>query len=66
MKITPSRYVLAAEILTIFLFHLVKIKQAEKHPADIVFVQTSKREAVHKPIVEDKTGLTYLLVNLIK
>jgi hypothetical protein len=66
MKITPSRYVLAAEIITIFLFHLVKIKQAEKHPADIVFAQTAKNMALHKPVVENKTGFEYMLVNLIK
>jgi hypothetical protein len=66
MKITPSRYVLAAEILTIFLFHLVKIKQAEKHPGDTAFTPAAKNMPLHKPIVEDKTVFQYMLVNLIK
>ena len=66
MKTTPSRYILAAEILAISLFHTVKIKQAEKHPVETVLAQSVKNTAIHKPIVEDKTGIEYMLVNLLK
>jgi hypothetical protein len=66
MKTTPSRYVLAAEILTIILFHAVKIKQAEKHPADTAFVQMKKNLTVHKPAQENTAGKEYMLVNLLK
>jgi hypothetical protein len=66
MKITPSRYVLAAEILAIFFFHLVKIKQAEKHPTETVFTQTAKMITLPKPDLIKRTGFEYMLVNLIK
>ena len=42
MKTKPSSYVLAAEILIIILFHAVKIRQSEKHPAEIVFTPAAK------------------------
>jgi hypothetical protein len=66
MKTNPSRYVLVAEILTIILFHAVKIKQAEKHPAYTVFSEINKNMPLHKPVVENKSGVEYMLVNLIK
>ena len=66
MKITPSRYVLAAEILAIFIFHLVKIRQGEKHSPDLVFTQTVKTSTLPKPEVKEKNEFEYLLVNLIK
>jgi hypothetical protein len=65
MKTTPSRYVLAAEIIIIILFHTVKIKQAEKHPSDIAFSPVTKNLTLHKA-VEGKSGVEYMLVNLIK
>ncbi len=66
MKITPSSCVLVAELFTIFLFHLVKIKQAEKHPADTAITQTVKVKPVQKPVADSKTGIEYMLVSLIK
>jgi hypothetical protein len=66
MKTTPSRYILAAEILTIFLFHFVKIKQGEKHPADLAFSPETKNMPIHKPFTENKSGFEYMLVNLVK
>lgn len=66
MKTNPSSYVLAAEILTIVLFHAVKIKQAEKHLADTAFIHASKTRILHKPAVENKPGTEYMLVNLVK
>jgi hypothetical protein len=66
MKTTPSRYVLAAEILIVILFHAVKIKQAEKHSSDIAFSPLSKTVNLHKTTVENKSGIEYMLVNLIK
>jgi hypothetical protein len=66
MKNKTSSYVLAAEILTVILFHAVKINQAEKHPVDIVFNQTGKTIALHKPATEKNSGFAYMLVNLVK
>jgi hypothetical protein len=66
MKTNPSSYVLAAEILTIVLFHAVKIKQAEKHLADTAFVHINKTRTLHKPAVENKPGAEYMLVKLVK
>jgi hypothetical protein len=66
MKTNPSSYVLAIEILIITLFHIVKIKQAEKHPEEIVFTHVIKAIPPHKAAVENKSGSEYMLVNLIK
>jgi hypothetical protein len=66
MKTKTSSYVLAAEILTIVLFHAVKINQAQKHPAETAFTPSSKTIALHRQPVDNKTGFEYMLVNLIK
>jgi hypothetical protein len=66
MKTTPSRYVLVAEIITIILFHAVKIRQAEKHSAEIVFMQSPNHSTGHKSTAEDRSNAEYMLVNLIK
>ena len=66
MKTKPSHYVLAVEILAIVLFHAVKIKKAEKHPADVVYMPVSKSVTIQKPVVENKTSVEYMLVNLVK
>ena len=66
MKTTPSRYILAAELATIFLFHAVKIKQAEKRPAESDFTRVNKTTPLSKPVVENKSGIEYLLVKLVK
>ena len=66
MKTTPSTYVLAVEILIITLFHVVKIKQAEKHPDEIVFTHIMEGAPLHKPVIDNKSGSEYLLVNLVK
>ena len=66
MKTKTSSFVLAAEILTIILFHAVKINQAQKHPADTAFTTSNKTVALHRQPVENKSGFEYMLVNLIK
>jgi hypothetical protein len=67
MKTNPSSYVLAIEILIITLFHVVKIKQAEKHPAELAFSHVSKNLLLNKPaVVETKASAEYLLVSLVK
>jgi hypothetical protein len=66
MKITPSSCVLVAELFTIFLFHLVKIKQAEKHPAETVLSHTVKVKPLPKTDTDNKSGFEYMLVSLIK
>jgi hypothetical protein len=66
MKITPSSCVLVAELFTIFLFHLVKIKQAEKHPVETVLTHTATVKPVHQPVTDNKSGFEYMLVSLIK
>ena len=66
MKTTPSRYVLAVEILTIILLHAVKIRQAEKHPADMAFNPSVKNMQITKPVIEDKPGAEFMLLNLVK
>lgn len=66
MKITPSSCVLVAELFTIFLFHLVKIKQAEKHPGETVLTHTVSVKPAHKPVTDNKSGIEYMLVSLIK
>jgi hypothetical protein len=64
MKTNPSRYVLAAEILTIILFHAVKIKQAEKHPSETVLNATVQTINQPKSATENKSGFEYMLVKL--
>ena len=66
MKTNPSRYVLLAEILIIILFHVVKIKQAEKHPADMAFAPTVNNMPIPKLPIENKSGVEYILVNLFR
>lgn len=66
MKTNSSRYVLVAEILTIILFHAVKIRQAEKHPAEMVFIHSVKNVNQNKPVVENRSATEYMLVNLVK
>jgi hypothetical protein len=66
MKTNPSHYVLAAEVLIIILFHTVKIRQAEKHSSDTAFAPLIKTMNRHKPVIEDKSGIEYMLVNMIK
>jgi hypothetical protein len=66
MKTTPSRYVLAVEILTIILLHAVKIRQAEKHPGDMAFNPTANNTQITKPVIENKPGAEFMLVNLVK
>jgi len=66
MKTKSSSYVLAAEIITIILFHAVKIRQTEKHPADIVFNRTPKNLSIHQPVAKSAAASEYMLVNLVK
>jgi hypothetical protein len=66
MKTNPSHYVLVAEVLIIILFHAVKIQQSEKHPSDTAFVPVAKNMTLHKPVIENKTSIEFMLVNLIK
>ena len=66
MKTNPSSYVLAIEILIITLFHAVKIKQSEKHSAEMVFTQGAKAEVLPKMVNQNKTSTEYMLVNLVK
>jgi hypothetical protein len=66
MKTNSSSYVLAAEILIIVLFHVVKIKQSEKHPAEMAFTPVSKTVALPKLGTQNKTSTEYMLVNLVK
>ncbi|HCL83894.1 MAG TPA: hypothetical protein DIC22_07960 [Chitinophagaceae bacterium] len=66
MKSKSSHFVLAAEILTIILFHMVKIRQTEKHPAETALINTGKMTNLHQPAAEIKTGTEYMLVNLVK
>ena len=66
MKSNSSSYVLAAEILIVILFHVVKIKQSEKHPGEMAFAQGAKTVAMPKLITQNKTGTEYMLVNLVK
>ena len=66
MKIKPSCYVLAAEILTITLFHVVKIRQAESHQTDIVFNKEFKTTPLRQPVAENKSGMVYVLEHLIR
>jgi len=66
MKTNSSSYVLAAEIITIILFHAVKIRQAEKHPAEIALTRTTKTISIHQAGTEKKPAAEYMLVNMIK
>jgi hypothetical protein len=66
MKTNSSRYVLAAEILIIILFHVVKIKQGDKHPGEMAFTPVNKTVTLPKLNTPDKSGTEYLLVNLVK
>ena len=66
MKIKPSYYVLVAEILTIALFHAVKIRQAERHPSEIVFSKAYKATPLHQPVTENKSGVEYAVETLFK
>ena len=66
MKANRSSYILAAEILTIILFHAVKIKQSEKHPAEMVFSESGKNAVVHQPQMEKKAGSVIMMADLVK
>ena len=66
MKTNSSSYVLAAEILIVILFHVVKIKQSEKHPGEMAFAQGTKTVSLPKLVTQSKTGTEYMLVNLVK
>jgi len=66
MKSNSSSYVLAAEILIIILFHVVKIKQSEKHPGEMAFTRAVKTVTLPKLVTPSKTGTEYMLVNLVK
>jgi hypothetical protein len=66
MKIKPSYYVLVAEILTITLFHIVKFRQTEQHPAEIVFSRTNKTLTPHQLVTEIKNGMEYAVGNIVK
>jgi hypothetical protein len=66
MKTNSSRYVLAAEILIIILFHVVKIKQADKHAGEMAFTRVNKTVTLPKVNTPDKSSIEYLLVNLVK
>ncbi len=65
MKTNRSRYLLAAEILTIVLFHVVKFKQTEKHSGDLV-LSNRKTMPLPKPAAETKAATEYMFVNLVK
>jgi hypothetical protein len=66
MKIKPSYYVLVAEILTITLFHVVKFRQTERHPAEMVFTKANKTLTLHQLQTEIKNGMEYAVGNLVK
>ena len=66
MKSKSSSYVLAAEILIIILFHVVKIKQSEKQSGDMVFTPAVRAVTLPKMDTKNKTGTEYILVNLVK
>ena len=66
MKAKSSSYVLAAEILIIILFHVVKIKQSEKQSGDMVFTPAAGTVTLPKMDAKSKTGTEYMLVNLVK
>jgi hypothetical protein len=66
MKSNSSSYVLAAEILIIILFHVVKIKQTEKHSGEMAFAASARTIALPKMDTKNKTGTEYMLVNLVK
>lgn len=66
MKIKSSHYVLIAEILIIALIHTIKIRQSEKSPADVVFTPVVKTVYLHKTAIENKTVITYMLLNFVK
>jgi hypothetical protein len=66
MKSNSSSFVLAAEILIIILFHAVKIKQSEKHPAELAYTRAVKAVQMPKLVTQNKTGTEYMLFNLVK
>lgn len=66
MKTSPSHFILAAEVIIIILFHTVKIRQNERHSVDIAFTHPSKTTNLHKPEIENKTGIEYMLAKMIK
>jgi hypothetical protein len=66
MKSNLSRYILAAEILAIVIFHAVKIKQEEKQPVETAFERFNKSIPLQKPAIGDQFGIEYMLLSLIK
>jgi hypothetical protein len=66
MKTNPSHFILVAEIIIIILFHTVKIRQSEKHPAETAFAHINQKVSPHKTVTENKSGFEYMLVNLVK
>jgi len=63
---TPSRYILAAEILIVALFHTAKIKQAEKQPPVQAFTQAQPAKTSPKPLARHNSAVEYMLLNVIK
>jgi hypothetical protein len=66
MKTKLSYYVLLAEIITIVLFHIVKIKQTEKHLSDIVYTHTIQKDTLHVVVIKNNTAMAYMLMRLVK
>ena len=63
---TPSKYILVAEIIAIALFHAVKLRQADKHSPEAVFTQAKTVNPSQKPASENKSGVEYMLLKMIK
>ncbi len=66
MKTKLSYYVLLAEIITIVLFHVVKTKQTEKHPSDIVYTPIARKDTLHVVVIENNAAIAYMLMSFVK
>jgi len=66
MKTNPSRYILAAEILAVILFHAVKIKQADKMPEETAAISINQKLPASMPLDENMFRFEYILLNMLK
>lgn len=66
MKTDPSRYILAAEILAVILFHAVQLKKTEQHTDEVVVSTNISIPDKSIPVDENVFRFEYILLKSLK